>query len=392
MNTENQRDNRLITVLRIALPIIFVLLGVLAAKRIYDTRPKPERRAPMRVEPLVDVAIVTRTTHTPILRAYGEVIAARQVDLQPLVSGEVIEVHPAFREGGIIPAGETIIMMDPRDYALAVSRAEASVARAQLALRVEEGAGEVAVRERRLLGDEAGLSASEEALVRRDPHRTAARKALASAEADLAQATLNLERTHVRAPFTALIQSRGIELGGLASPQRAIAHIVDAETYWVRVSVPMNRVRPVMDAQPGPEAAITVHAADGVMCTGQLVGHVGTVDERGRMAALLVSIPGPGADNNGSTPMLGDYTEVRLPVTTLHDVVELPQSVLHDDDCVWLANADNALEIRPVSIAWRDRDHVYVSAGLTDGDRVITTALSSAVEGTSLRITGGEQP
>ena len=388
MSTQTKKESRLIVVLRIVLPIVFILLGVLAARRIYETRPIPKRRPPMRVEPLVEVTAVTITRHTPVVRAYGEIVASRQVDLQPLVAGAVTAVHPAFREGGIIPAGDTVLTIDPRDFAQAVARAEAAVARATLEVAVEQGAGEVAHRERELLGRDAGLSTSEEALIQRDPHRVAARASLAAAEADLAQARLNLERTTVTAPFTALVQTRMIERGGLASPQRAVARIVDADTYWVRVSVPVDRLRPVLAVPPTSTPSVTVIASDGLTAMGRLIGHAGTVDARGRMAALLVSIPGPAASTNGAAHLLGDYVEAHLPALPLDHVIQLPQSALRDGDQVWLADSNNQLAIRSVDVAWRDHDHVYIATGLNDGDRVITTALSSGVAGTSLRLAG----
>ena len=387
MSTQTKNESRLIVVLRIVLPILFILLGVLVAKRIYETRPTPKRRPPMRVEPLVEVTAVTIAAHTPVVRAYGEVVASRQVDLQPLVAGEVIAVHPAFREGGIIPAGETVLTIDPRDFAQAVARAEAAVARATLELAVEQGAGEVARRERELLGSDAGLSASEEALIQREPHRVAANKSLAAAEADLAQARLNLERTTVTAPFTALVHTRMIERGGLASPQRAVARIVDADTYWVRVSVPVDRMRPVLAVPPAATPSVKVIATDGLTTMGRLIGHAGTVEARGRMAALLVAIPGPAATTNGAA-LLGDYVEAHLPALPLDHVIQLPQSALRDGDRVWLADGNNQLAIRSVDVVWRDHDHVYIATGLNEGDRVITTSLSSVVAGTSLRLAG----
>ena len=385
MNKSNGRSERIITILRVVLPILLIVAGLLVAKRIYDTRPKPKRRPPMRIEPLVRVTPVRVTTYTPMVNAYGEVIPAREIDLQPLVSGEVTSVHPQFREGGIVPVGDTVIKIDPRDYAVAVARAEAAVANAKLALAVEQGAGEVAQRERTLLGSDANLSASEEALITREPHRDAADRTLAAAEADLAHARLDLERTTVRAPFTGLIQAPTIEQGGLASSQRAIAHLIDAETYWVRASVPINQLQPILEAPSQARQAIDVTTMNGKQTTGRLIGSTGTVDAQGRMASLLIAIDGPARDNS-SGPLIGDYVQVALPTAPLENVIQLPQSALHDQDTVWLADTNDQIAIVSATIVWRGHDYVYVDGGLQHGDRVVTTPLSSVVEGTSLRI------
>ena len=136
------------------------------------------------------------------------------------------------------------------------------------------------------------------------------------------------------------------------------------------------------------DPTVEIIAIDGSICPGTLIGHAGTVEERGRMAALLVAIPGPGAADSPATPMLGDYVQARLPATALEQVVQLPQSALRDGDRVWLATIDDELEIRSVSVAWRGHAYVYISEGLSEGERVITTTLTSAIAGTSLRIAG----
>lgn len=215
----------------------------------------------------------SRLIALPLLLAWG--CASVQPTMTP---DEVIGVHTNFREGGIIPAGETIITIDPRDYALAVIKAEAGVAAQALALAVEEGAGEIAARERNMLDNDDELSEVEEALILRKPHQNAAFKSFQAAQADLETARRNLARTRLTAPFTALILSRGIELGGLASPQQAAATVVDAATYWVRVALAVDRLAPVLNAPPHATTNIAVIAGNGIQATGRFVGGTGTVD------------------------------------------------------------------------------------------------------------------
>lgn len=50
------------------------------------------------------------------------------------VRGKVVNVAPAFRAGGFFEQGETLLEIDKRDYETAVISAEATLARAKLAL------------------------------------------------------------------------------------------------------------------------------------------------------------------------------------------------------------------------------------------------------------------
>ena len=54
------------------------------------------------------------------------------------VRGKVVNVAPAFRAGGFFEQGETLLEIDKRDYETAVISAEATLARAKLALAEEE--------------------------------------------------------------------------------------------------------------------------------------------------------------------------------------------------------------------------------------------------------------
>ncbi len=49
----------------------------------------------------------------------------------------------------------------------------------------------------------------------------------------------------------------------------------------------------------------------------------------------------------------------------------------------------NRLEVRPVTIAWRGAEQVLISAGLSAGDRVITTPLAVMAPGMEVRLANG---
>ena len=53
-------------------------------------------------------------------------------------------------------------------------------------------------------------------------------------------------------------------------------------------------------------------------------------------------------------------------------------------------NEQGNLDIRPVEIAFRARDHVLVTAGVSSGEQLVISNLPSPVQGMALRIMGAE--
>jgi hypothetical protein len=47
---------------------------------------------------------------------------------------------------------------------------------------------------------------------------------------------------------------------------------------------------------------------------------------------------------------------------------------------------EDALEIREVEVAFRDRTHAYIRSGVDEGERVVTSQLATVSEGAALRV------
>jgi len=89
--------------------------------------------------------------------------------------------------------------------------------------------------------------------------------------------------------------------------------------------------------------------------------------------------------------MLGSFVEVRIEADPVVDVVRLQREHLRTNDTVWVM-VDGVLRVRSVDVVVRDAESVYVHEGLDDGDRIVTTNLSTVVDGAPLRTEGGGGP
>ena len=378
--------------------------GFAGASYLNKTAPKAKRKKPPRMDPLVRVESLQRTTEPAIVRAMGTVIPAMEMVLKPRVSGEVTAIHPEFTEGGFLKKGTKVLQIDPRDYELVVVQRQSKVANAGYALKLELGHQEVAQREWELLKGDKPAKPADLELALRKPHLDKARADLAAAQAELEQAKLDLARTAVRAPFNAIVRSSRVEVGSQVSPQEALAELVGANEYWIQTSVPVDRLKwiriPRRAGDSGSEARIIYGGGPGGTSErkGRIVKLLGDLAEDGRMARVLVSVKDPLnlAENNAkrSPLLIGEYVRVEIIGLEIKDVFKIPRTALRDNGKIWLAGDDDKLHIRPVEVQRRGPEFVLVRDGLKDQERLILSDLATPVEGMDLRIEqpGGQGP
>lgn len=382
----------------LSLLILLVAAGVVAL--IFLSEPEAQRGgATKETAMLVEVEEVARGTFEPTVTAMGTVEAARDVVLAPRVTGEIVERSPRFEPGGFVERGEVLVRIDPADFRIVLEQRKSDLRQALSELQLEEGRQDVARKDYQLL--EETLGTENEDLVLRRPQLESARARVESARAAVAQAELDLERTAIRAPFDAHVLSRDVDLGSQVSAGQRLGRLVGTETYWVMTSVPRSKLRflevPVPGAKDtGSRVQVRDRAAwpEGVHRAGRVEQLLGELAERTRMARVLVTVDDPLAREANAAPdeeipplVIGAFVEARIEGEAIEDVVRVSRDHVRTGDTVWVME-DDELRIRDVEIVYRDADWAYVREGLEEGDRVVTTHLSTVVEGAPLRTEG----
>ncbi|MGP1354923.1 MAG: efflux RND transporter periplasmic adaptor subunit, partial [Roseicyclus sp.] len=96
-----------------------------------------EGRAPPARERVFSAEVVALEpgVETPILTAFGEVRSRRTLELRAPAEGRLVELSPAFEEGGEVVAGQVLLRIDPTDAeaALATARTDLTDAENELA-------------------------------------------------------------------------------------------------------------------------------------------------------------------------------------------------------------------------------------------------------------------
>ncbi|MDH3575899.1 MAG: efflux RND transporter periplasmic adaptor subunit, partial [Desulfobacteraceae bacterium] len=324
-------------IIRIVLSLVILGAGIGAASYLKNSAPRTKKRPPVKLSPTVLIQTVKPSGYQIIVTAMGTVIPAREVVLKSRVSGEIVEIHPEFTEGGFLKKDTRILQIDPQDYELALARKRSTVTDAEYALKLELGHQAVAKREWELLNQGKAALDMEKELALRQPHLDKVRADLSAAEAELKAAMLDLERTHITLPFNAMVRSKSVDRGSQVTPQEPLAELVGTDAYRVQASLPVDRLEwidvPVQTGDHGSKARIIY--GRGNECSGKVIRLLGDLAAEGRMARILVEVADPlglNASNQNRTPLLiGEYVRVKIIGRKLDNVFQIPRTALKDN-------------------------------------------------------------
>ncbi|HCS29529.1 MAG TPA: efflux transporter periplasmic adaptor subunit, partial [Spongiibacteraceae bacterium] len=188
------------------LVVCTIILGAASAATVtlYLQRPEPVKVEVISKPLLIDVAEVVKQDVPVNIASQGTVSPRTQTTLIAEVSGRVVEVSPKFKAGGFFTAGEILLQIDDRDYKAELKRAESAVASARSNLALEKGRAQVAYRDWQKFSKGVSRNAEADELAQRKPQLAEAQARLDSAEADLARARDNLDRTTIRLPYSGM--------------------------------------------------------------------------------------------------------------------------------------------------------------------------------------------
>lgn len=391
----NMRSKKTVKII-LQLFLSVVVLGCSFALATYylktSPKAKPIKRNPR--PPLVQVADITFGTERYLIESMGTVIGAEEVNLTPRVSGEVISIAGDFIPGGIFNQGAILLQIDPADYKLHIRQLRSEVAKAENDLSLEMGNQRIAQKEFEILGQK--VSETEKKLMLRMPQLGIAKANLDGVRAQLHQAELNLARTRLNAPFNGVIQEKKVSIGSRVSPTTSVAKIVGTDRFWVRLTVPIDQLRwiniPSNSNDKGSEIRIYPQMKGGVTISrlGHLIRLSAELEQDGRMAQLYGAVDDPLCllPENKDQPrlLLGSFVQAEITGQEFTEVAVIPREQLRPDDRVWLLDHKGRLVIRPVVVAARTKEKIFISSGLAPGEKIIVSALSNPVEGTVLKV------
>ncbi len=415
--------NRLLVLAAKALlPLLVVGLGVGGVIYLVQTRPQLAPSAPREKVWVVAVATVALADVRPELRLYGEIVAGREVELRALVAGEVVEVAPAFRDGGRIEADALLVAIDPFEYQATLDErvAELDEARARLdEIKVgRQSEAAALVRDQEMLDlrrrdltrvsrlyqtgniSVKSLDNAKLELARQNQATTTRQHGLAAETARLNQqeakierlgvavrrARRALERTRLAAPFAGYLSETAAEVGKRLAVNDYVGRLIEAGNLEARIHISDAAYGRVLDSEgglAGRAAKVIWRAGDGGAVYDAVVDRVGA---RIDAATGGVSVYARVIIDAAETPLRpGAFVEVWLPDRLYPAVARLPESALFGDATVYVVAADRLVS-RRVEVAGRDGNHVLVRGALSDGDRVVITRFAEIGPGVAVEV------
>lgn len=375
----------------LGLPLLVLLVAVGGFIAMGALSPQPEERENViEAQPVLTAPATTGSARLTV-EAQGEVTPRASVTLASEVAGRIAWVHDDFIAGGRFDKGELLVRLDPREFDLRVVQAQASVAEARTALLTETSQAETAALEARDLGLE---NVSDLAL--RRPQVAEAEARLASAQAALAEARLLRSRAEIRAPFSGRVRSKAVDIGTYVSPGTQLGEVYSSDVMEVPLALTDTDLarldlgvgfQATPDA-PGPDVRLSaIIAGQRHHWQGRIVRTDSGFDTDTRVLFAFAQVDDPygkGA-HEGAPLAAGLFVTAEIEGREIESAVFIPRTGLRGTDEVYVASADGTMEIRSVSVAYSDRDHAVLTAGLQPGEQVIVSPVRGAADGMTIK-------
>ena len=367
--------------------LILIVFGGLAGL-LMSTQEAPEQKEDEVPVPIVDVISVTQETASLNLPSYGVVTPKNKTQLVTEVQGRMLAISDAFVAGGIVKRGDKLAEIEPSDYQADLMQAQATLAQAKALLDEEIARGEVAKNDwedyDRGPAPELGL---------RVPQLKKEQANVKFAEAALARAQRNLERTIIRAPFDGIIKVRNVDLGQYVTLGTNLGELYDTRIAEIRLPLANNELA-YLESIDNPDTEVTLSAELAertVTWVGKIVRSEGVIDAENRMVYLVAEIKDPYLREQkqpGQLPLkYGSFVSAVIKGRTVDGIVKLPRHIVRGNQVAVVRN-DNTLEMREVNVVRTDIENVYIKDSLADGERVSLTNINNMSTGQLVKVIG----
>ena len=330
----------------------------------------------------VSVAVVARQTVPLYLTGLGTVQGSLTVDIRSKVDGELRLV--LFTEGQHVKRGDDLAKIDPRLFQAALDQAKAKKAQDEAALIAAE---------KDLVRAEALILKNVETQQNVDQQRSKVDQTKALIAADAAaieSAQTQLDYTDIKAPSDGRIGIRLVDPGNMvhASDIKPLANLVLTQPSAVIFTLPAANVDEVREALRRGPVEVTAFDQDNkvALSTGTLLLIDNAIDPTTatiRLKAMFANVD--------DVLWPGEFVNARVLVETRHDAITVPNVAIQSGPqglFAWVVAEDDTVQPRPIEVGPTAGDSTIITAGLADGDRVVTAGQYKLQPKTKVVITG----
>lgn len=320
----------------------------------------------------VEFATASRQPLRLELELSGTIEALDTVELGFRQSGRVIDV--VVEEGDRVSAGQVLARLDSvqQDQALKVAQASLEAALASEA-QTRQAYDRAMAMLARGVGTRAARDSAEQAL-------SEATGAVQRSETAVEQAQRAVEDTVLTAPQEAVVTRRDIAPGQIVAAAQvalSLATLDGLEAVFMAPDLP--ELRKAM----GQQVSLKTIDIDRADMTGFVTEIAPLVDPHTGTVTVKATIEGL----SHNTALLGAAVRGRLYIT-LQEGIAIPWTALMrsgDDPAVWVIDDDQRVHLTPVSILHFSNGKVFLSDGITEGQRVVAAGSQLMYPGRQVR-------
>jgi membrane fusion protein (multidrug efflux system) len=370
---------------------VFVLSLVLSGCN--EAQPQAQAQAGAPPPPAVDVVTlraqpVTLTTDLP-----GRTSAYRTAEVRPQVSGVLL--RRLFNEGDMVQAGQQLYQIDPAPYEAALASARATLAHAQASVRTAQATVD---RYQPLIATHA---------VSRQDYDNAIgaleqnKADVASAEAAVKTASINLTYTKVLSPIDGRTGRSGVTEGALVTASQATSLVTVTQLDPIYVDVTQStttilrlkrelasgQIRSVGEGKNPVKIPVKLMLEDGSAYDqdGALQFSEVTVDQGTGAVTLRAIFP-----NKDSLLLPGMFVREQLQEGIVQNGILAPQQgVTHNpkgQPTALVVDGDGKVQLRLLKTDRAIGGSWLVTDGLKDGDRLIVSGVQKARPGAPVTV------
>ncbi|MBB5350085.1 RND family efflux transporter MFP subunit [Haloferula luteola] len=384
---------------RIIIPILVLCAGAFFAWRlsIPEAPPEIEHVEPQKLK--TEIVELESVDFPVLLDSQGVVRAHHETPLTPTISGTIVAIHSPFEDGAFFKKGDILAELDPADYTAALESARSRLAQAEAALAQEDARA----RQARLNWEDLGYEEAPSDLVLRVPQLKEARANVDAAKATLDQASRDLDRTKIRAPFDGRVRQRLVGLGQAVGASTELGTVFATDFAEIRLPLTPAQLGFIdLPAHEGdPAVPVTLVDALGettreapTTWSARIVRTEGTLDPSSRELFVIARIDDPFGLHSDHPPLrIAQPVRASIVGHTLHNVFVIPRNSLRGVNVIYLVDpVESAIVRQEIDPIWSTATQLVVDQGLENGQWLAITRLPYAPNGAPVQILDSTEP
>jgi RND family efflux transporter MFP subunit len=424
--------------------ILALVVFLAVALVVFKVKTKPpvaheDQGYPVRAVEVMDVQTIPYRSHAI---GYGNVEPRITVKAKSEVSGKIVYIHPQLRKGASLPRDTVVLRIEPTTFEFSLEQSKAGLSGTESSLRQLEAEEkstrallnivrknlEVQEKEyeriqeiwKKKLVARSSVDAEEQKVLQLkqqvedlkgklgtyESRKAALQAQIRQSQTQVAQTRDTLGRTEIRLSIDARIGEVLVEKGEFVTAGAVLFDALGTDAVEITAELPTRLFRPLFANQQHKRVDLNdpekfwsmlgsmklearvrlVGFPEAAHWQGKLLRISESVDPRRDTVGLVVQVDNPYAQViPGERPPLlkGMFASVSF-YAPARSMIVVPRKAVHEDR-VYVVDAGQRLEIRPVDILYRQGEFVVLRGGLQEGEQIIISDVIPVIQGLPLK-------